>query len=425
LISSTFMKEYMLHNGLRVLLAENKSTPSVTVMLAVKSGSRYETESTSGLAHFSEHLFFKGTKNYPDPLSIVTAIESLGAEVNAFTAKEYTGFYIKSLSTHLPSTMEILYDLVFRALFRPEDIDRERGVIVEEIRMYKDTPRDYIYNIYFNHIYPNHPLGWDTAGEEETVANLKKEDFSRYLEQYYVPTNIVLCVAGSFDESAVRSSIDQYFGSLSDSGGNVPPCLPVKESFQGPPVKVFSKDNEQAHLILGVPAYPHQHPDRFGAVVLNAILGGGMGSRLFSEVREKRSLAYYVHSTFQPFMDTGTLYAAAGVDVDRLNEAVGVIYGQFKALISSSFSQAEFERARELVKGRLILGLEETNNLAWFFLNQALFQEEILLPEEVLSRLDRVLSEDTSRIAEDLLARVPYKLAVLGPYHQGEVEFQL
>ena len=414
------IQDFCLPNGLRVIFVPRKSTPVVNAMLAVKAGSRYESASINGLAHFAEHLFFKGSKNHPQPLSFATEVESLGARSNAFTSKEFTGFYIKSLSQHLPKTLDLLFDLVCQPLFRQEDIERELGVILEEIRMYRDSPREYVHTVYFKHIFSNHPLGADTAGEEETVRALIRESFLEYLKKYYRPDNFILCISGDFDIKQAETWVGDTFGSLPIPSDPIDPCVFID------PLSTFCEDDhavlenkgEQAHLILGVRGLNHQDENRFTMDILCAALGNGMGSLLFSEVREKRSLAYYVYSVHHPFLETGTLFAGAGVDTKRINEAAKVIRDQFHFLMDSEISLPQLTRAKELVKGHLAIGLEDADELAWFYLSQALFQKEVLSFDQMLSRFDGVGVADVKSLAGRVFGSSFIKTAVVGPFSE-------
>lgn len=417
------IEDLRLSNGLRVILDERKESASVTIMLAVKAGSRYETLATNGLAHFAEHLFFKGSKLHPQSLSFANEVESLGAESNAFTSKEFTGFYIKSLSQHLSKTIGLLYDLVFESLFRQEDIERERGVILEEMRMYKDSPREYVRTLHYKQIFPNHPLGADIAGSEETIPTLNRDDFLQYLKNFYRPDNVVLGIVGSFDTKITKEILADTFGGIAQPESPLEKFFPLdREHFvSSDPICVQTRNIEQAHLILGAGGLPHISDHRFTIEILACALGQGMGSLLFDEIREKRSLAYYVYAAHQSFIDTGAFLIGAGVEVKRVNEAVNVILDQLEYISRRELSVEQINRARELFKGRLVLGVEESDDLAWFYLEQALFYPEILSIQNLIEKIDGISANQVKDLAGEILTYSPLNLSLISPLSKDDI----
>ena len=340
-------------NGLTVLSSAVSGAKSATVLLLVKAGSRYETKELNGMAHFAEHMFFKGTAKRPTALEIVSEIDGIGAEYNAFTSKEYTGFYIKAASTHLDLVTEVLSDMLLNSKFDQVEIDRERNVIAEELRMYLDTPMRHIGDVYEELLYGDQPLGWDTVGTLESLKNINRDDFLSYNSKFYLGPNMIFTISGEVSDDQAKGLADKYFSTLPDEKS--PAFLPVKYSQNKPALRLFYKDSEQAHLCLGVRGYPLGNPDRYKIAVLNAILGSSMSSRLFIQLRERRGLAYYVRSGADEYHDTGSLSAQAGVEPKNINEAIKVLLAEFNLIANKEPDEAEMRKGREYLKWRLLL----------------------------------------------------------------------
>src|SRR5215218_2316550 len=334
-----------LANGLRLLTAPMPQVPSTTCFVFLAAGSRYETPETNGIAHFAEHMFFKGTERRPTARDIGMTIDGIGGEFNAFTGKEYTGYYVRCAAEHKRVALDVLTDMLRNSTFSPEEIEREKGVIVEEMNMYFDTPREFIGGVYESLLYGDQPLGWDVIGRKETVRAATRETFLDYIGHWYKPSRMVVGIAGRIDDD-VRAEVERLLGDLESGETGEPEPLAVTPNGDGPHVRVHEKDSDQAHLVLGVPSYPIDHPDRYVLQVLATVLGGGMSSRLFIEVRERRGLAYYVHGINNSYTDAGSLYAQAGVDINRIDEAVTTIVDQLKRLADEAVPEEELERAR-------------------------------------------------------------------------------
>src|SRR5438874_6928261 len=317
-----------LSNGVRVLTAPMDGAQSVIVAIMLAAGSRYETPDTNGIAHFAEHMFFKGTENRPTARDIAGEIDAIGGEFNAFTGKEYTGYYVKCAAEHRDVALDVLVDMLRNSRFDSEEIEREKGVIVEEMNMYFDTPRDYIGGVYEDLLYGDQPLGWDIIGRKETVRGATRDTFMSYLEHWYHPPRMVLGVGGRIGDGLLERA-QELLGDLPLVETGAPaPTTP----HEGGRVRVFTKQSDQAHVVLGVPSYPLEHPDRYALQVLSTVLGGGMSSRLFTEVRERRGLAYYVFGPNHSYTDAGSLYSQAGVDIDRIDQAVTTIKDELKRI---------------------------------------------------------------------------------------------
>jgi predicted Zn-dependent peptidase len=409
----TTYERQQLSNGVRVLTAPMSHAQSVSCFVMLAAGSRYETRETSGIAHFSEHMFFKGTETRPTARQISTEIDSIGGEFNAFTSKEYTGYYVKCAAEHRDLAFDVLVDMLRHSKFDTDEIEREKGVIVEEMNMYYDTPRDYIGGVYESLMYGDQPLGWDIIGRKETVRAATRETFLDYLARWYKPARMVVGVGGQVGEDLLPM-LERLLGDLPDE-----PAQAVLEtpSVDGDSrVKVHHKESDQAHVILGAPSYRLQHPDRYVLQLLATVLGGGMSSRLWTEVRERRGLGYYVFGTNYSYTDAGSLYAQAGVDIARIDDAVTTIVDQFKRIADEPVPSDELEKARNFAKGRFVLQLESPHGTIMFGLRREVLEGKATEPSEVLESLDAVTAEDVQRVAQGVLGGTGLKLAAIGPF---------
>ena len=351
-----------LKNGLRLITIPIPQVESITVMVGVGAGSRYETQSVNGLFHFIEHMAFKGTKNRPTAFDISSEVDGVGGQFNAFTSKDFTGYWIKLASKHQELAFDVLSDMLANSLFKTEEIEREKGVIIEEINMREDTPQVGVIEAFIRLLYGNNPMGWDIAGEKETVRQIKRKDFLEYIDKLYFSKNMAVVVAGKINEDKIIKLTKQYFGRLKKSGKKR--TKSIKLSQKRPKTKLIYKKTEQAHFCLGVPGYWYSHPDRFVEVVLSTILGQGMSSRLFIEIRERRGLAYYVFCEPDFFVDSGFLMVRAGVALGQIEEAIKIVLNEFQKLVEKKVSFKELKKTKEFLKGRMILALEDSQNVA-------------------------------------------------------------
>jgi predicted Zn-dependent peptidase len=408
----TVFQRDTLDNGLRVLTADLPYAQSVAVIVMLAAGSRYEADEVSGIAHFSEHMFFKGTEKRPSAKEIAGAIDAIGGEFNAFTGKEYTAYYVKCAAEHRDVALDVLVDMLRNARFEPEEIEREKGVIVEEMNMYYDTPRDFIGGVYEELLWGDQPLGRDIIGRKETIRDATRETFMSYLDRWYKPSRMVLGVAGRIGDGLLERA-QELLGDLEDAETGEPePTAP----HQNGRVVVHTKQSEQAHVILGVPSLPLDHPDRYAIQLLATALGGGMSSRLFSEVRERRGLAYYVYGLNHSYTDAGTLYSQAGVDINRIDDAVATIATELRKIAAEPLPAEELTKARNFAKGRFVLQLESPQGLALFGLRKEVLEQTLPDPEDVLRGVDAVTSDDVARVAAELIANDRLRLAVIGPF---------
>jgi predicted Zn-dependent peptidase len=409
----TTFEKTTLTNGLRVVTAPMPQAKSVACVVMLAAGSRYETRETNGIAHFAEHMFFKGTERRPRARDIAGEIDAIGGEFNAFTGKEYTGYYVKCAAPHRDIALDVLVDMLRHSKFDPEEIEREKGVIVEEMNMYFDTPRDYVDSVYDELLYGDQPLGWDVIGTKETVRAATRETFLGYLDRWYRAPRMVAGVGGAVGDDIVPR-LESLLGDVENGGGNGPASVTLAQS--APRVRVHTKASDQAHLRFGVPSYPLEHPDRYALSLVATVLGGGMSSRLFTEVRERRGLAYYVFGHNQAYTDTGTLFAQAGVDIARIDDAIRTIATEFGRLAEEPVGAAELEKARNYAKGRLVLSLEDPKGMILFGLRSEVLEDRLREPDEVLAGFDAVTAEDVQRVAQDVIRQDRLNLALIGPF---------
>ncbi len=410
-------KRTILKNGLRVITVPMPSFESATVLVMVGAGSRYETKKNNGISHFLEHMAFKGTKKRPTALDIATLIDGLGGENNAFTGKETTGYYIKSASTHVETAIDVLSDMLRNSLFDAGEITKEKGVIIEEINMYEDTPMRKLGDIYEQLLYGDTPMGWDIAGTKDVINSVNRDDFITYMQSLYSPHNMTVVVAGGIDTEGIEALAEKYFGDMKRF--DILRANKVLESQKKPAALIKEKKTEQVHIGIGVRTIPLEHPDRYALDVLAAILGAGMSSRLFHEVREKRGLAYYVRTSSDNYTDVGSLVSTAGVDPKRIDDAIKVILEQYVFIRDGGkgdVSSDELKKAKELLKGHFVLDLEDSRSVASFYAHQEIVEKHIDNPADVLKKLDAVTHEDVERVANKYLTDSTLNLAVIGNF---------
>jgi predicted Zn-dependent peptidase len=409
-----------LPSGLRLLTAPMSHAQSVSCFIMLAAGSRYETEETSGIAHFAEHMFFKGTESRPTARDIGSEIDGIGGEFNAFTGKEYTGYYVRCAGEHRSIALDVLTDMLRHSKFDPEEIDREKGVIIEEMNMYFDTPRDYISGVYDQLLYGDQPLGWDIIGRKETVRAASRDTFLGYVNQWYKPERMVVGVAGKIDGD-LEAEIERLLGDIepAETGAPAPAAVPANGT---PRVRIHTKASDQAHLCLGVPSYPLVHPDRYALQLLATVLGTGMSSRLFTEIRERRGLAYYIYAINHSYTDAGSMFSQAGVDIERIDEAITTTVAELRKITDEAVPADELEKARNVAKGRFVLQTESPHGLVMFGLRREILEGEATEPEEILAGLDAVTAEDVQRVAQDVIGGHGLNLALIGPFEQEQQE---
>ena len=405
-----------LSNGTRLVTASMDHAQSVSCFVMFAAGSRYERREEGGIAHFAEHMFFKGTERRPTARAIATEIDSIGGEFNAFTGKELTGYYVKCAAETRDVALDVLVDMLRNSRFDADEIEREKGVIVEEMNMYADTPRSYVGNVWERHVYGDQPLGWDIIGTEETVRGATRDTFLGYLDRWYRPERMVVGFGGRIGDDVVER-LDALIGDIAPATTGTADAVALPAN--GSPVRLHTKQSDQAHIVVGARSIPHGHPDRYVVQLLSTVLGGGMSSRLFTEVREQRGLAYYVFSGNTSYADAGTLAAQAGVDLNRIDEAVETVVAELRRVVAEPVPADELEKARAYAKGRFVLGLESPHATIMFGLRRELLEGSAAEPEEVIAGLDAVTGDDVARVAEEILAG-DLRLALIGPFDEPE-----
>ena len=411
-------ERHTLDNGLRVLTAPMPAAQSVSCFVMLAVGSRYETRESSGIAHFAEHMFFKGTELRPTARDIAGEVDAIGGEFNAFTGKEYTGYYVRCAAEHRDVALDVIVDMLRNSKFDGGEIDREKGVIIEEMNMYFDTPRDFVDGVYEGLVYGDHPLGWDIIGRKETVQGATRDSFMDYIGHWYKPSRMVVGIGGRLGDDLVER-VEELLGDLADAPTGSPlPALTSSEN--GTRVKVHTKASDQAHICLGVRSRPIADPDRYVLMVLSTVLGGGMSSRLFTEVRERRGLAYYVFATNHSYTDAGSLYAQAGVDIERIDDAVGTVAAELRKIAAEAVPDEELRKAKSFAKGRFALQIESPHGMIMFGLRREVLEGRAPEPDEVVAGIEAVTAEDVQRVAQDLIGDGALRLAVIGPFEDAD-----
>jgi predicted Zn-dependent peptidase len=424
-----------LDNDLSVLRIPMSGVESVTVLVLANTGSRFETTARHGIAHFLEHMVFKGSQNYPTAQALAATIDGVGADFNAFTSKEYTGYYVKAASRHVELALDVVSDMLLTPKLRQTDIDREKGVVIEEIHMYEDSPQNHVGNLFDRMAFAGSGLGHDIIGNEKTVSALTSADFKKFLQDWYGLPNLLLVLAG--DETVVGSDqiLDQAKQAFSKRDSQLDEekgKVAVKAELTTDPYSkqrfhLENKKTEQAHFILGWPGPNHGDSDRYALALLNIALGANMSSRLFTEVREKRGLAYYVRSEIDAYHDVGLFGAAAGVDPKRIAEALEVTINEFTQLAggakSMPVSAGELSRAKEYVAGKMALSYENPQAIAQYYGLKQVLMDKIETLDEVLEKIRAVELDDIQRVIEKIIQPGEMRLAIIGSF-EDENQFK-
>lgn len=411
-------KKATLKNGLRLVNVSMPQVKSATALIMVAAGSRYESQKINGLSHFLEHMMFKGTKKRPSNIQVVSLIDSIGGVYNAFTGKDHTGFYVKAAAEHLETVLDVLSDMLQNSLFDQGEMDKERGVIIEEINMYEDQPQAMVGEYFEELLFPNSALGRKISGTKENIKSITREELVEYVNRMYHSGSIVLGVSGKLDElPKIKALGEKYLGTLHDGPENKFDEFKIGQT---KPKSMFHyKKTDQAHLVLGVRGYPLCHPDRYVLAVIGTILGGNMSSRLFQEVRVKRGLAYYVYSGSDEYADTGYFASQAGLRIDAVEDAIKIILEEYKK-IENGVSPEELRRAKDYWKGKMVLALEDSYRVASFYTSQELLEKGIETPEEIMEKVETITIDDVKRVAKDIFVDHKLNLAVVGPFKDEE-----
>ena len=403
-----------LKNGLKVITVPMQDNPAVTVLVMVETGSKYEKKETSGLSHFLEHMVFKGTPKRPKAIDIARELESLGAQYNAFTSQEYTGYYAKVSPQHIDTALDVVSDIYLHPLLNVEEIEKEKGVIVEEIRMYQDMPHLHVHDVFMNLVYGDQPAGWKITGEEQTVNSFKQEDFKKYISEHYVAESTIVIVSGSFDEEETLTKIEKAFSNISQAR-NLPKAA-VQEKQSKPAISLKFKETDQAHIILGLRSYDAKSEYDPALTVLATLLGGGMSSRLFQKLREEMGVGYYIRASHDAYTDHGLFSISAGIDTKRIEEVITTLISECKKVISEPISESELKKVKDYLTGSFVLGLETSDSRAEYCAIHQILKGKVESPDDEIAKIQKVTAEEVKDIAKKIFVDEKLNLAIIGPY---------
>ncbi len=411
-------KPQTLKNGLRLITVPMRGTKTATILVMVGTGSKYEEKEENGISHFLEHMFFKGTKKRPSALALASEMDRMGSIYNAFTTKEYTGYWVKVDTDKIELAMEIVSDLLLNSKHAAREINREKGVIIEEINMYLDNPMIYIEDVFEQCLYGDQPAGWDVIGTKENILRFKRKDFINYLKEQYGAQSTIICLAGNINNKEGIGLVNKYFSRFKQS--KLRDKSQVREKQVKPAVKLVYKKTDQAHLSLGVRTFPNQHQDKYTARVLAIILGGSMSSRLFISLRERQGLAYYVRTGTEFYTDSGYLTTQAGVPVDKIKQVIKTIVAEYRKLKSQLVSEKELRKIKDMVQGKTVIHLESSDNMASWYAKQMVMKEKIVTPNLYFKALKAIKPRDIKRVGQAIFTDNKLNLAVIGPYKSGK-----
>lgn len=407
-------KKTTLKNGLRVITVPMKGTETVTAMVLVAAGSDYETKDINGISHFLEHMCFQGTEKRPNTGDVSRELDELGAQSNAFTSKEYTGYWAKAHSKHLPKLVDIISDIYQNPVFNRDAMEREKGVVIEEIKMYEDLPQAKVGEVFEGLLYGDQPAGWPIIGHENIVRAITRENLIDYRKKHYTAKNTIVVIAGKIDEKKTIKNVTEAFKDIpAPKRGKKEK---TKESQNAPAIKLHYKDTDQAHIILGWRSLPIGHKDNTKMALLDTLLGHGMSSRLFRKLRDDLGLCYYVRSGHDKALDRGYFAIASGVSKGRVKEAIVAILAECKKLATELVSATELKKAKELRTASLFLGLESSDEYADFFAFQDIYDRKIEVPAEKVKRIEKVTAKDVQKMAQNTFKTGTLNLAIVGPY---------
>jgi predicted Zn-dependent peptidase len=411
----------VLKNGLRVVTIPMKDNPTVTVLVMVEAGSKYESKPENGLSHFLEHMCFKGTVNRPGTSDIASSLDNLGSHYNAFTSQEMTGYYAKADYRHLDKVLDIVSDLYLNPLFPEKEIEKEKGVIIEEINMYEDLPQRRVWEIFTELLYGDQPAGWSVAGTKENIRKMTRDNFVKYRAEFYRPGSTTVVVAGNFNEKRTISAISKIFGNLKKEKKGVK--VKTIEKQTTPQIKIHLKDTDQTHLVLGLRTFNVYHKKNKILDVLVGVLSGGMSARLFKKMRDEMGICYYVRASADLASDAGYLAVSAGVDSSRVKEAVSALLEEFKKLKDKLVSVEELNKVKQYLSGTLYLGLESSDSLAEFFGGQEILNRPIKTADHVRKEIESVTAKDIQKLAQEIFVNKGLNLAIIGRF-DNKVNFE-
>ena len=404
----------VLSNGLRLITVPMKDNPTVTVLVLVETGSKYEDKKVNGISHFLEHMCFKGTIRRPKGVDISKELDSMGSQYNAFTSQEYTGYYAKGDAKHFKKILDIVTDIYLNSTFPEAEIEKEKGVIIEEINMYEDMPSRHVQDLMMKLLYGDQPAGWNIAGEKKNILGMVREDFVKYHQEHYVPNATTLVVAGQVKEAEVVKEVEKIFGQIKKAKKSTK--LKVIEAQTKPEILVKHKETDQTHFVLGVRTYDLFNKSNAILSVLSGVLGAGMSSRLFTKLREEMGVGYYVRAYNDVYTDHGFLQISAGVDNKRINEVIEAVLGECKKLKTELVSPEELEKVKQCLIGNMKLSLESSDDIANFYGSQELLKKQIKTSEEKAEQVRKITSKQIQDMARKIFQDEKLNLALVGPF---------
>lgn len=407
-----------LKNGLRVITVPMEGTQTVSVIAMVGVGSRFENEKEKGISHFIEHMFFKGTEKRPQAIDISEELDAIGGEFNAYTSKEKTAYYAKVDAKHVEKAMDVIADIFLNSKIEQEEIDKEKGAIMQEISMYEDSPSRNVGNLIEEVLFDGNSLGKNILGTNESVSSFARKDFIDYMQKYYNANDAAVCLAGNFNEEEVVEMAGKYFGNM--KSGEKALYDKFEQNQSEPALMVKYKETDQTHLIIANRAFGENHPDRFAASILAVILGGNMSSRLFINIREKEGLAYHIHTSNDMYMDCGYIATQCGIMHKNLQKTIEITLKEYEKISNEKVSEKELQQAKDYIKGKTVMSFEASDEVALFYVDQELSREKILTLEEIFAELDRVSHEDVMRVAKEIFKKSNLNVAIIGPHKNGE-----
>jgi predicted Zn-dependent peptidase len=406
-------KKISLKNGLRIITVPSKSTQTVTVLVLVGTGSKYERKEEKGISHFLEHMYFKGTKKRPSSLEIAETLDKVGGIYNAFTSQEYTGYFAKVSKEHFELALDWVSDIFLNSTLPEKEIEKERGVIIEEINMRKDHPMEHVQVLWQELLYGDQPAGWDVAGTVETVSKISRKDLINYRETQYVAPNTIVCLAGNFNEREGVKKVKKYFSKIKIGKGREKPKVIEKQ--ERPEILFEKRETDQTHICLGVRGFNIFDERRYAQEILGLILGGMMSSRLFEKIRTKLGIAYYVETDVFSDPDTGYLVTRAGLNNERLKEGILEILKEYKKIKREGVSKSELKKAKDCLKGKMNILLESSDAKASFFATQEILEKKILTPDQIFKKIEKVSQSDILKLAREIFRPEKLNLALIGP----------
>jgi predicted Zn-dependent peptidase len=412
-------RKITLKNGFRLILAPQKGTTTLTVLVLSGTGSKYEKKEISGGSHLLEHMLFKGTEKRPNKLDISEPLDAVGGIYNAFTGEEYTGYFAKVDSKHFDLALDIISDIYLNSKLEEKELEKEKGVVIEEINMYYDQPSSWVENLWDKLLYGDQPAGWGIIGTKETVSKISRKQLWDYMKSQYVSQNTVVCLAGNISEPAKAiAAVKRYFKNIENKKSF--DKLKVKECQKKPDCLLQERKTDQTHFCLGVRTYDLFSPQKYVLEVLAAILGGMMSSRLFIKIREELGMAYYIHTVSNFFTDTGYLATQAGVDNNRVEKAISVVLKEYKKMAAEEISEKELRKAKDNLIGKMSLQLESSDSQAFFYGLQEILEKKIMTPRQIQEKINKVTSKDILKTAKEIFKPEKLNLALIGPFNKKE-----